>query len=242
MKSKKLLFTQLTGCSGCLMTVLGMEILKDLTEAAKIDFYPFLCDNREDEYDIIFVEGCCANDERQLMELRECTKILVALGSCAVMGGITSLNKQERSYPLNKIVNIDYEIPGCPPPPALLGRGIMNILAGKSFELQDQTLCFDCKFFGQLTEKSYLDKIAPEKPPKSCFLKEGVLCLGPITRGGIDGCEAACINANVPCEGCTGSSRNFAAAVINMLSVFSVKKELQEYEGLYFRFSRPDRK
>ncbi|UCH31604.1 MAG: hypothetical protein JSV05_08980 [Candidatus Bathyarchaeota archaeon] len=239
MLSKNVLFTQLTGCSGCLMAILGLEIFKDLMEVAKVDFFPFLCDSLEKEYNFTFVEGCSVNDERQLMELRSNTEILVALGSCAVLGGITSLSEEYPNYPLKEYVDVDYEIPGCPPPPLILGRGIMNILAGKSLELDDRVLCYSCKYAKQIIDTPHISKIIPVKPPNSCFLKEGVLCMGPIARGG---CEALCIDANIPCEGCTGSPSNYIASTINMLSTLSVTKEIREYNGLYFRFSNFKRK
>lgn len=64
----------------------------------------------------------------KLKELREKCKILVAFGSCSSLGGILRFCKGGQSprpdhrnfQPINSVVEVDYSIPGCPPPPQMV--------------------------------------------------------------------------------------------------------------------------
>lgn len=88
-----------------------------------------------------------------------------------------------------------------------------------------------------------IDKIVPRNDEirfpgenVSCFLNNGILCLGPITR---DGCDHLCIHQGLPCEGCLGPvSKGFTSNLINFLSLFNLSKNLRNYRGIYYRFSK----
>lgn len=88
-----------------------------------------------DEFDIAFVEGALASDEHieKLKEIREKSKLLVAVGSCACTGmpsaqrnTFTDEQKEEIEWlvarfaglekviPLEEAVTVDAKIPGCP--------------------------------------------------------------------------------------------------------------------------------
>jgi len=81
------------------------------------------------------------------------------------------------------------------------------------------------------------DEIVSPKENSDCFLKRGILCLGPITR---EGCEHKCIEQGIPCEGCMGPiSKTYFANAINYLSLINLSKELKNDKGIFYRFSKP---
>ncbi|MFV9503749.1 MAG: oxidoreductase [Oscillochloridaceae bacterium umkhey_bin13] len=85
----------LGGCSGCHMSLLDMdEWLLELAELADLVYSPVADAKTYPEgVDLALVEGAVANDEHlELAHLvRRNTRLVVALGDCAVTGNITAL-------------------------------------------------------------------------------------------------------------------------------------------------------
>ena len=113
-------------------------------------------------------------------------------------------------YPLNRVIDIDYYLPGCPPPPNLIFDAVTAVLQGnlppKGATLApDRALCEVCKRNVTKPERLAITKFKRihevEADPEKCFLAQEIICMGPATRGG---CGEACININVPCRGCFG--------------------------------------
>jgi F420-non-reducing hydrogenase small subunit len=116
-------------------------------------------------------------------------------------------------HTLDQVIDVDYYIPGCAPPPDLIMQGITAILEGKLPEkgtvlAPDKSLCDTCPRGENKPEKLSIKEIKRPheiKPdPEKCFLEEGIICLGPVTRSG---CGERCINANMPCRGCFGPTK-----------------------------------
>ena len=128
----------LTCCEGCQVSIfdLGERFLEFLTKVDIGDFRMIEGLPDVDKYDIAIVEGTPITKEnlRRLKEVRKKSKILVAIGACACMGGVQEIKDYRgdkkrlirQIYPnirginnpnikaVKEVVKVDLEIPGCP--------------------------------------------------------------------------------------------------------------------------------
>ncbi len=87
--------TSLAGCFGCHMSLLDIDDrILELIELVEFNKSP-IDDIKKfsKECDIGFIEGGCCNSENVhvLRDFREHCKILVAVGECAIMGGLPAM-------------------------------------------------------------------------------------------------------------------------------------------------------
>ncbi len=298
-------------CGGCCVSVLDVhEKLFDVTANADLVFWPIALDTKyadveamEDDYiDITLFNGAVRNSENEHMAklLRQKTRILVAYGSCAHMGGIPGLGnfsskeailKQvylESSstinpgpvYPetrhevkegvlslpefyndvrtLDQTVDVDYYMPGCPPQTERLLEVFMAIVNGSELPPKgsvigalDKGQCDECE-----RKKSDNKHIREFKRPfeieddgETCFLEQGIICMGPATRGG---CGCRCIEGNAPCRGCYGPpddvpdpGAKMMSAVATMIDsddpdeIEEIVSQIADPAGTFYRFSLP---
>ena len=130
----------------------------------------------------------------------------------------TRLNGYELELPemwntvkcLDQVIDVDYYLPGCAPPPDSIAKAVQAILSGHlppkgSVLAPEKSLCETCPRNDSKPEQFTIEtfrRIATSTPdPEKCFLAEGFVCLGPATRGG---CGERCIRGNMPCRGCFG--------------------------------------
>ncbi|MHB9093157.1 MAG: NADH-quinone oxidoreductase subunit B family protein [Eubacteriales bacterium] len=111
----------LQGCSGCHISLLDLnEELLDLLDAVDLKASPIQDIKEIPEVTVGIVEGCVSNSHNitVLKKIREKSKILIALGTCACFGGISGIrNIFERQELLNTAYVeapsvIDGKVPG----------------------------------------------------------------------------------------------------------------------------------
>lgn len=273
----KLAFYWAASCGGCEVAVLDIdEKILDVLAIADVVFWPVAMDVKykdveamADKYiDVCFFNGGVRTGEQEHLAkvLREKSKVMVAFGACAQLGGIPGLanvsNREEifkRVYDempstlnpestrpktstmvkegeltlpefydtlktLDQTVDVDYYLPGCPPPVKLIANAVGAIAKGElppkgSVLAPNKSVCDECpkiKEDKKISELKRVYEIIPD--PEKCILEEGILCMGPATRAG---CEAQCPEANMPCTGCGGPTPNAleqGAAMISALS------------------------
>lgn len=245
----RFIIISLTSCSGCISTLMSLDIFPQFLDRTAITYFPFISDVKDiEDCDIALVEGCIS-EETQIMLLRKIrkhAKKVFALGTCASFGGILSLSNSKIVERISNYIEIDGIIPGCPPPSKLLGNGLIRLVENKDITLSEKNMCANCPLRGNIEVNSQIniskiypnpEEISLDEENSECFLKKGILCLGPITR---DGCESKCIKWGLPCEGCMGSvSKDFTSNIINYLSLIKLSQELKVYTGIFYRFSKP---
>jgi F420-non-reducing hydrogenase small subunit len=212
---------QLSGCAGCEMSLLEAE---DWTQQYKLTHLPLVISSHDiPDVEVLLISGGVRTDE-DLFNLRRSvrkTKQVVAVGTCAISGGVASLGDREevrelfaadksrrevprllpKCHPLDTFVNIDFYLPGCPPTPELFTIA----LSGKADFKSNKIVCAECgrKKVKEIRPQLLLGFSQSTLLPDICLVKQGFLCIGSSTR---NGCGAPCPRAGFPCVGCRGPS------------------------------------
>jgi len=137
---------------------------------------------------------------------------------------------------LDQTVDVDYYLPGCPPPVKLISNAIDAIAKGElppkgSVLAPLKSVCDECprkKENKRITKIYRVYEKIPE--PEKCLLEQGIICMGPATRSG---CGAQCLTVDMPCTGCGGPCPNSpeqgAAMISALASILGLENE-QEHD------------
>jgi len=144
-----------------------------------------------------------------------------------------------RLLPIDQVIDVDYYVPGCPPTADVTWNAIKTLLSGELppkgavIGASDKALCDQCPLNETKPDKVLIKdlkrphQVIPD--PTKCLLTQGLLCLGPATRGG---CEALCVKARMPCTGCFGPLDRVTDYGAKTASFISSIIDLQDEEAL----------
>lgn len=228
-----------TDCEGCQAEILALkEKLAFLPEKFEITNWRLGQKKaRWERFDAALVEGTAMTEgEIELLKfIRAKSKLVVALGACAALGGIPAiLEKAERqkwqekiygagyqgrgidALPLSAYVAIDFSLHGCPVDGEIIADFLSDLSGHKKLRYKDYPVCLECKAAG-----------AP------CRLLEKKLCLGPIAQGG---CGAVCLKGGNTCYGCFGLREGAnEEALLKILSASGSPEEIKNYLTMFLK-------
>jgi F420-non-reducing hydrogenase small subunit len=199
---------------------------------------------------LIVAHGTCAHlggvvglgnlfETEEILDGRGPGRLLVPVPENATPGEGPALPVfTSRVKTLDQMIPVDYTIPGCPPTPAWNQQALAAILEnrlpppGWVFG-EPKALCHYCARKESQPVKISWDHVSRLHQkiwdPARCFLAEGLICLGPATRGG---CAGRCIDANMPCRGCFGPLELVKDQGTKVVSFLAALSEATDEEGL----------
>ena len=202
-------FARLTSCSGCQLALLNTTAAL-VPLAARLQVVGFaMASSAADPgapLDVALIEGSVSSPEQlsTLLALRRRAGLLVAVGACALSGGVNALATGDREalvaavygapvaagetfppQPVSRFVHVDLEIPGCPPEGEELVALFGSLGRGGLPVSPDYPVCMECR----------------QRENLCLLIERHIPCLGPVTRAG---CQARCPTFGVACEGCRG--------------------------------------
>ena len=207
----KVAFFDFAGCEGDQLQIANLEEeILDLLGQVEVVSFREVMKEHSDDYDIAFIEGSCTRlqDEERLKQIRKNASIVVAIGSCATIGGINSLKNYQNmddvkkivygdkanlfdSYParpIDAVIPVDAYVHGCPMTKDEFLHVVKSLLLGKKPVIPNYPVCVECK-----------------KNENVCAFERGEFCVGPVTRAG---CNSCCVNEGTKCWGCRGMVDN----------------------------------
>jgi coenzyme F420-reducing hydrogenase gamma subunit len=238
----KVAFFSFSSCEGCQLMFLNLEdeLLDLLGGVDIVNFREAMKEVLSDEYDVSFIEGSITRTEdlEEVKRLRDRSKIVVAFGACATIGGVNAIKNFQplddvRKYvygdkwqkydtiptmALEQAIKVDAKIFGCPPAKKEILEVTTALLLGKKPQIPDYPVCVECKLAENV-----------------CVFEKGMVCVGPVTRAG---CGAVCPTFGGQCIGCRGlvtdpnnnAEKNLLAE--RGLTVDDVLKEYRMFDGL----------
>lgn len=200
---------KLTSCDGCQLAFLnlGERLLALADRVELVHFAEAGPVSPEAEVDVAFVEGGVSTPEEieRLRVVRGRARFLVAIGACAVAGGVQALRNHadgrqwlaavypqpahvralDAVAPVAAHAKVDLALSGCPVDEREVLAALASLLLGATPAVAQDKVCLECKRRGLVC----------------VTVARGLPCMGPVTRGG---CGALCPSLGRDCYGCFG--------------------------------------
>jgi sulfhydrogenase subunit delta len=199
-------------CEGCQLQIanMGEDLLDVLGSIDVMEWREVMSEKWAKKFDIAVIEGSITNSHavERIQRIRKKSKILIAYGSCATIGGVNGMKNNfniddirkyvygqsyqffhtELTKAVHQVVKVDYFVNGCPVYIPEFVAVLKAVLQGIPYNVPDYPVCVECK----LNENV-------------CMYDKKITCLGPVTKAG---CNSWCINNGNICYGCRGMVSN----------------------------------
>lgn len=214
----KVAFFDMASCEGCQLALLNCEeVFLNILDLVDIVEFREAMTETSPRIDIAFIEGSVNRemDADRLRNIRERSKVLVALGACACNGNVQARsNLFAPAENLGKIYGEEARNRVQTDPQFWKLWAHTRVRALKEVVKVDYELrgCPMVKEEFLHLVKSLIAGTLPRFAPRpvcveckmngnECVFEHGETCMGQITWGG---CNAICINAGYRCDGCRG--------------------------------------
>jgi sulfhydrogenase subunit delta len=212
MKKPKVGIFDFACCEGCQLQIanMGEDVLALLGSINVMEWREVMSEKWGRKIDIAIVEGSITDPHavKRIRQIRKRSRVLIAYGSCATIGGVNGMKnnfalpdirkyvygEQYSSFPtettkaVHQVVNVDYFIHGCPVYIPEVVTVLKAAFQGIPYYVPDYPVCVECKMNENV-----------------CMYDKNVTCLGPVTKAG---CNSWCVNNGNICYGCRGMVSN----------------------------------
>ncbi|MDR1818829.1 MAG: F420-nonreducing hydrogenase [Methanobrevibacter sp.] len=162
---------------------------------------------------------------------------------------------ESRVRPLGEVIDVDLNVPGCPPRSDVVAQAVVALLKGETVELPTTNLCDVCpreKPPEGLSMEFIKRQFEIGKPEEDlCLISQGLICMGPAT---ISLCGAECPSIAIQCRGCYGPTAKVSDQGAKMISAIAsdyrveddktidpeeVADQLDDIVGTFYTYTLP---
>lgn len=158
--------------------------------------------NKKEVFDVAYIDNPSTDNKDKIVPK---TKSMVKEGELTLPEFFDTVKS------LDQTVEVDYYLHGCPPTADQIMTAVNAIVEDRlppkgSVIGPLKSVCDECRFEKTTKRIQKIRRVYEvDKIEEKCLLEQGIICMGPATRGG---CNARCLNANMPCTGCGGPTPN----------------------------------